>query len=309
MQVYHSIKKFSKKSNTTILTIGTFDGVHIGHQKIIEKLNQNKLNSKSALFTFFPHPRRVLNSENDLKMLTTIDEKMMLLEKFGLDLLIIEPFTNDFSDLSANDFVKNILLDKLHLKKLIIGYDHRFGKDREGNFNQLQEFGKEFGFQVEEISAQDIENVAVSSTKIRKALKEGDVEKANKYLGYNYLLTGKVVSGKGLGRKINFPTINLFVEDEHKLVPKTGVYIVKTKIDQNYVFGIMNIGFRPTVDGKHKTIEVHLLDYTGNLYSKKMQIEIIKRLREEQKFDSLEALTFQIKNDEEVARNWIEKEH
>ncbi len=309
MQVYHSIKKFSKKSNTTILTIGTFDGVHIGHQKIIEKLNQNKLNSKSALFTFFPHPRRVLNSENDLKMLTTIDEKMMLLEKFGLDLLMIEPFTNDFSDLSANDFVKNILLDKLHLKKLIIGYDHRFGKDREGNFNQLQEFGKEFGFQVEEISAQDIENVAVSSTKIRKALKEGDVEKANKYLGYNYLLTGKVVSGKGLGRKINFPTINLFVEDEHKLVPKTGVYIVKTKIDQNYVFGIMNIGFRPTVDGKHKTIEVHLLDYTGNLYSKKMQIEIIKRLREEQKFDSLEALTFQIKNDEEVARNWIEKEH
>ncbi|MEN8185683.1 MAG: bifunctional riboflavin kinase/FAD synthetase [Bacteroidota bacterium] len=305
MQVHHSIKSFAKKTYTTILTIGVFDGVHIGHQKVIETLNTNKADSSSALFTFFPHPRRVLNANNDLRMLTTIEEKIQLLEKFGLDILIIEPFTDEFSDLPPRDFVKNLLVEKLHVKKLVIGYDHRFGKDRKGDFDQLQRFSKEFGFEVEEISAQEMEDVAVSSTKIRKALEEGEIEKANKYLGYNYLLTGKVVTGIGLGRKINFPTINISIDDEQKLIPKNGVYIVRTKINQNNVFGIMNIGFRPTVDGKHKTIEVHLLDFNGNLYDEELQIEILKRLREEQKFESVEALTLQIKKDEEKARDWI----
>ncbi len=311
MKVHHSIKNFTEKKPLTILTIGTFDGVHIGHQKIIERLNQLKIpiEGKSAILTFFPHPRRLLHNNNELKMLTTIDEKIQLLEKFGLDHLIIEPFTKEFSQLTAEEFVKNVLIDHLKTKKLIIGYDHRFGKNREGDFEQLQKYSEIFDFGLEQIPVQDIDDVAVSSTKIRKALLDGDLIKANTYLGYNYLLTGEVVKGKGLGRKIKFPTINIQVDKDHKLIPKTGVYIVKTSIDKKNVFGIMNIGFRPTVNGKYQTVEVHLLDFQGNLYGKKIQIEILNRLRDEQKFNSVETLTQQIQKDELLARKWLKKQN
>ncbi|MEN8123492.1 MAG: bifunctional riboflavin kinase/FAD synthetase [Bacteroidota bacterium] len=307
MRVFHSINNFTEKKRLTVLTIGTFDGVHIGHQKIIERLNQLKeqIEGKSAILTFFPHPRRILNNKNGLKLLTTIDEKTKLLENLGLDYLIIEPFTEEFSQLSAAEFVKNILVDHLKINKLVIGYDHQFGKNREGNFEQLQKYGKLFNFELESIPAQDIDNVAISSTKIRKALNEGHILKANSYLGYNYLLTGKVVKGKGLGRKIKFPTVNIQINEDYKLIPKTGVYIVQSLVDKKSVFGIMNIGYRPTVNGKNQTIEVHLLDFQADLYGKKIQIEILNRLRDEQKFESIETLIIQIQKDELLARKWL----
>ena len=307
MEVHYSIQNFKKLGIKSILTIGTFDGVHIGHQKIIQRLcevkSQNNLNS--VILTFFPHPRSILQNDDTFKMLNTIDEKIQLLERFGLNHLVIEPFTKEFSRFTALEFVRDILVNQLHIKKLVIGYDHQFGKNREGDFEQLEKFGELYNFGVEEIPAQEIKNVSVSSTKIRKALEEGDIEKANKYLGYSYILTGDVVKGKGLGRTIHYPTINLNIEEKYKLIPKSGVYVVKTVVESKYYFGIMNIGIRPTLNGKKQTIEIHILDFTGDLYGYKIQIEVLKRLRSELKFNSLENLTKQIQEDEKIARNWM----
>ena len=309
MRVHQSVENYDHKELLSVLTIGTFDGVHIGHQKIIERLNQIKSEDfeRSMILTFYPHPRMVLDHSKDIKMLTTMDEKVYLLEKFGLDDLIIEPFTKEFSRLSALDFVRNILVNQLNIKKLVIGYDHHFGKNREGNFEQLSEYGELYDFKVEEISAQEIENVSVSSTKIRKALENGEMEKANKYLGYNYLLTGKIITGQGIGRKINFPTVNLHIAEDYKLIPKKGVYVVRANFNNKSSFGIMNIGFRPTVGGKGQTIEIHLLDFNDDLYGSNMQIEVLMRLRDEKKFESIEELAAQISKDEESARNWLMK--
>ena len=309
MRVHQSVENYDHKEHLSVLTIGTFDGVHIGHQKIIERLNQIKSKDfeRSMILTFYPHPRMVLDQSNDIKMLTTMEEKIHLLEKFGLDDLIIEPFTKAFSRLSALDFVRNILVNQLNIKKLVIGYDHHFGKNREGNFEQLSEYGELYDFKVEEISAQEIESVSVSSTKIRKAIENGDMEKANKYLGYNYLLTGKIITGQGIGRKINFPTVNLHIAEDYKLIPSKGVYIVKAHFNEKSNFGIMNIGFRPTVGGKGQTIEIHLLDFKDDLYGSTMQIEVLMRLRDEKKFESIEELATQISKDEKSARNWLMK--
>ncbi|MDY7395733.1 bifunctional riboflavin kinase/FAD synthetase [Aureibaculum sp. 2210JD6-5] len=308
MQIYRSIKQFTGEENTSIITIGTFDGVHIGHQEIIKNLIKqgSKSDLNSVILTFFPHPRMVLQQGTDLKLLTTLSEKIALLEKTGLQNLVIEPFTKEFSRLTALDFVRDILIKRLKLKKLVIGYDHHFGRNREGNFKQLQEYGSLYGFTVEEIPAQDIKDISVSSTKIRNALLEGNIKKANSFLGYEYLLTGEIVHGKGLGNKYNYPTINIHIEEPYKLIPKPGVYIVKTKLKDENLFGIMNIGFRPTVNGKHQTIEVHLLDFNENLYGETISISIAHRLRDEQKFDSLEDLFSQIKEDEKLARKLIE---
>lgn len=309
MKVHQSIANYDHKELSSVLTIGTFDGVHIGHQKIIERLNQIKKepSERSMILTFYPHPRRVLDQSNDIKMLTTIDEKIILLEKFGLDDLIIEPFTKEFSRLSALDFVRNILVNQLHIKKLVIGYDHQFGKNREGNFEQLSEYGDLYDFKVEKISAQEIDSVSVSSTKIRKAIEMGDMETANAYLGYHYLLTGKIIKGQGIGRKINYPTVNLNIEEDYKLIPKKGVYIVRTNLNKDTVNGIMNIGFRPTVGGKGQTIEIHLLDFNADLYGSSMQIEVLHRLRDEKKFENIEELAGQIASDEKSAREWLMK--
>ena len=228
-----------------------------------------------------------------------------LLERFGLDNLVVEPFTREFSRLSALEFVKDVLVNKLHVKKLVIGYDHQFGKNREGNFEQLQEYGHLYDFQVEEIPAQEIESVSVSSTKIRRAIEAGDMDTANKYLGYAYLLTGSIVRGKGLGRTINYPTVNLDIPEEFKLIPKKGVYMVRCIYEGKTLQGIMNIGYRPTVGGTGKTIEIHLLDFKGDLYGQKLRIEVLKRLRDEQKFESVEELSDQIRLDEKQARNWF----
>lgn len=305
MKVHQGIDNYRHKEQSSILTIGTFDGVHIGHQKIIETLNTIKNDGeKSMILTFFPHPRMVLDHRNDIKMLTTMEEKIQLLERYGLNELIIETFTPAFSRLSALDFVRNLLVNKLYLKKLVIGYDHQFGKNREGNFDQLTEYGELYDFSVQKISAQEVEKVSVSSTKIRRAIENGDIETANSYLGYAYLLTGEIVKGKGIGRKINFPTVNLSIKEDYKLIPKKGVYIVKARFEQS-TFGIMNIGFRPTVGGSGQTIEIHLLDFHGDLYGEKMQIEVLKRLRDEKKFESVEQLSEQISKDEKAAREWL----
>jgi len=307
VKIYHSTATFNITEKTSIVTIGTFDGVHIGHQEIIKNLvrNANSNNNKSVILTFFPHPRMVLQKGSDLKLLSTLEEKIALLEKTGLDFLIIEPFTKDFSRLTALDFVRDILIQQLKIKKLVIGYDHHFGRNREGNFEQLTEYGSVYDFEVEEIPAQDIQNIAVSSTKIRKALEEGNIEKANTYLGYEFMLTGKVVHGRGLGKQWNYPTINIHIEEPYKIIPKSGVYVVKTTINNINVFGIMNIGYRPTVDGKYQTIEVHLLDFNADLYGKNIQVQLAHRLRDEQKFNSVDELFTQIKHDESKARELI----
>jgi len=307
VKIYNSTKEFKAVEKTSVVTIGTFDGVHIGHQEIIKSLvkNAHRNEDKSVILTFYPHPRLILQKSIDLKLITTLQEKISLLEKTGLDYLIIEPFTKEFSRLTALDFVRDILVKKLKIKKLVIGYDHHFGRNREGNFEQLQEYGKVYGFEVEEIPAQDIQNISVSSTKIRKALEEGNIEKANTYLGYEFMITGKVIHGRGLGTQWNYPTMNIQLEEEYKLIPKPGVYIVKTILNNMNVFGIMNIGFRPTVGGKHQTIEVHLLDYSADLYGENIQVQLAYRLRDEQKFSSVDKLIAQIKQDEKKTRELI----
>ena len=283
----------------TIVTIGTFDGVHLGHKKILKKLveNANQINCESVVLTFFPHPQLVLNPQSNIKLLNTIEEKIDLLDKTGLNHLIIQPFDTNFSKLTAEEFVKSILVDTLNIQKIIIGYDHRFGHNRSADINDLIEFGKKFNFEVGQISVEELDEIAISSTKIRNALQEGNIDLAKNYLGYHYTFSGKVGLGKQLGRTIGFPTANVVVEEEYKLIPKTGVYIVKCEINKEIVFGMMNIGYRPTVNGKNKTIEVHLFHFDQDLYNKTITVSIIHKLREEQKFDSVELLKEQLNVD------------
>jgi riboflavin kinase/FMN adenylyltransferase len=307
----NTIQNISNFSTTekTFVTIGTFDGVHFGHQKIIEKLvlEAKKANRKSVLLTFFPHPRMVLQEDNSLELINTIEERTHLLKKIGLDYLIIHPFSVAFSRMSALAFVRDFLVNQLNISKLIIGYDHHFGKNREGNIVQLTEYSHLYGFTVEEIPAQDIDDVSVSSTKIRTALAEGNLHTANNYLGYPFMLSGTVVNGKKLGGKIGYPTANINIKETYKLIPKTGVYIVLSKIQDVNVYGMMNIGNRPTVGGSHQTIEVHFFDFNANLYHQQLTIKLLYFLRDEQKFDSIEHLMLQLKKDEQTARDFITK--
>jgi len=306
LKIVQNTSNFSVKDETYV-TIGTFDGVHFGHQKIIEKLvkEAKKANKKSVLLTFFPHPRMVLQKDTSLKLINTIEERAVLLEKTGLDYLIIHPFSKEFSKMSALEFVKDILVSQLNISKLIIGYDHHFGKNREGNITQLTEYSHVYNFKVEEIPAQDIDTVSVSSTKVRHALATGNLKTANNYLGYNFMLNGTVVNGKKLGGTIGYPTANIDIKETYKLIPKTGVYVVKSTIGGETVFGMMNIGNRPTVNGIHQTIEVHFFDFNQDLYHQNLTIELIYFLRDEQKFDGIDSLVHQLKKDEETARDYL----
>jgi len=308
LKIVQNTSNFSDKEKTYV-TIGTFDGVHFGHQKIIEKLidEAKKAGKKSVVLTFFPHPRMVLQKDVSLELINTIEERATLLEKTGLDYLIIHPFSKEFSRMTALEFVRDILVNQLNISKLIIGYDHHFGKNREGNITQLTEYSHLYDFKVEEIPAQDIDDVSVSSTKIRRALATGNLKTANNFLGYNFMLNGNVVNGKKLGGKIGYPTANIDIKESYKLIPKTGVYIVKSTIDEKTIFGIMNIGNRPTVNGNHQTIEVHFFDFNQNLYDRNLTIELIYFLRDEEKFDSVEILIQQLKKDEKTARDYIKK--
>tara|TARA_B110000902_G_scaffold148193_1_gene170890 strand:- start:3399 stop:4331 length:933 start_codon:yes stop_codon:yes gene_type:complete len=291
----------------TFVTIGTFDGVHFGHQKILEKLvsEAKAAGKKSVLLTFFPHPRMVLQKNAKIEMINTIEERSALLEKTGLDYLIIHPFSKAFSRTTALEFVRDTLVNTFNISKLIIGYDHHFGKNREGNIDQLTEYSHLYDFTVEEILAQDIDDVSVSSTKIRRALAGGNLKTANNYLGYNFMLNGLVVNGKQLGGKIGYPTANIDVQEAYKLIPKTGVYVVQSTIEDKTIFGMMNIGSRPTVDGNHQTIEVHFFDFNQDLYGKHLTISLLYFLRDERKFDAISSLVLQLKKDEETARNYI----
>lgn len=288
--------------------MGTFDGVHLGHRKILEKLTENTQNGnfESLVLTFFPHPRMVLQGQSDVKLLNTIAEKIDLLETIGIQNLIIHPFDETFSKLSAEDFVKTVLVDRFHIQKIIIGHDHRFGRNRTANIDNLIAFGKKYQFEVEQISVQEIKDVSISSTKIRNALTEGNMALANEYLGYEYFLTGTVIKGKQLGRTIGFPTANLQIEENYKLIPRNGVYVVKSIFNQKTIFGMMNIGFNPTVAGNHLAVEVHFFDFDTDLYDRKIRASMLKYLRPEQKFESVALLKEQLEKDKNAALAFIE---
>ncbi len=307
MKIFHSINEFHSDKKT-ILTLGTFDGVHIGHAAILKKLTQNTNNGEfeSTVLTFFPHPRMVLQGKSDLKLLNTINEKMELLETIGIENLIIHPFDENFAQLSAEEFVKTVLVDQLHVQKIIIGYDHRFGKNRTANIDDLITFGTQYGFEVEQISAQEINAISISSTKIRTALETGDIQLANEYLGYAYFLSGTVVKGKQLGRTIGFPTANIELEEAYKLVPKNGVYVVRAEIEGKHVFGMMNIGFNPTVQGKNRTIEAHFFNFDADIYNRHIKVSILQRIRSEKKFESVALLKTQLEKDQKEATTFIE---
>lgn len=291
------------------MTIGTFDGVHVGHRKILDRLvaiaKQQSL--RATLLTFFPHPRMVLQKDSDIKLLNTIEEKQKILSGLGLDYLIVQPFTRDFSRLSAVEFVRDILVGSLQMKTVIIGYDHRFGRNRNANIADLRNFGNTFDFEVEEIPAQEVDDVSVSSTKIRKALDQGNIETANEFLGYHYMLNGTIAKGKGLGRQLGFPTANLLISEAYKLIPKKGAYAIQSTINGKRVQGMMNIGTNPTVGGTEQSIEVHYFNLAQDLYGKKMQVEILHHLRDEQKFDSVEALKGQLAKDREKSIQLLSK--
>lgn len=293
-----------------VLTIGTFDGVHLGHQKIINQLNEvaKKTGGESVLFTFYPHPRMVIFPDSHgLQLIQTQEEKQEKLKRIGLQNMIVHPFTPNFSRISAIEFVRDFLVNQLKVKTLIIGYDHHFGKNREGDIELLKELAPVYEFEVIEIDAKEVDEVNVSSTKIRDALKEGDVELANSYLGEEFEINGKVVHGEKIGTKLGFPTANIDIESDIKLIPKQGVYASKTVLQNGETYySLLSIGERPTVDSSGKlSIETYLLDFDGNLYGDYVKIKLLKYLREEEKFDTLDELIQAMHKDEETLRNWI----
>ncbi|EKT3957573.1 bifunctional riboflavin kinase/FAD synthetase [Flavobacterium psychrophilum] len=306
MKVFYSISDF-KCEKKTVATLGTFDGVHLGHQKIISRLLNNTQNKhlESVVLTFSQHPRSVLQVESNIKLLNTNAEKIALLEKKGIDNLIIHPFDASFSELTGEDFVKNILVDQLNIKKIIIGYDHRFGKNRASDIHDLIYFGKKYHFDVEQISAKEIDEISISSTKIRKAIQDGNIKLANQYLGYNYLFAGNVIRGQQLGRTIGFPTANISIENTQKIMPKNGVYIVEGSWQGKSHQGMMNIGTKPTVDGKNTTIEVHFFNLNEDLYNLEITISVCEFIRAEVKFNSIEELKRQLQQDKIISLDYF----
>lgn len=309
MKVYTNFDELGEIKNP-VLTIGTFDGVHIGHQKIIEKIKAEaeKMNGETVLFTFFPHPRLVINpNDNSLRMIQTIEEKKEVLAKLGLDHLIIFPFTKEFSQVTAQEFIKNFLVDKLNLKVIVVGYDHRFGKGREGNIELLKRYSKEYNYKVIEIPAQEIEEVNVSSTRIRKAILSGDIETANAFLSAPFKLTGHVIKGKQLGRTIGYPTANIEILDALKVIPAIGIYVVKVFLKNgNRYRGMMSIGKNPTVTACSSIkMEVNLFDFEGDLYDQQITVQFLKYLRNEVKFESVEQLKKQLDEDKKAALDFF----
>lgn len=298
MKRFNNINEFNCKKST-IITIGTFDGVHLGHQKILKKLNIEAENNglESSVLTFFPHPRTVLNPNSSLKLINTIEERISLFKKSKIDNLIIHPFTKEFSELDSEDYVKNILVDQLKAKIVLIGYDHKFGKNRTADINNLKEYGIKYNFEVIEIKAEEINDIAISSTKIRNSIEEGDIQLTNSYLGYEFSFFGKVVKGNSIGKTLGFPTANIKIGTDLKLIPKNGVYLISTIINQKIIFGMMNIGIKPTTNENTKSIEVNLFDFNQDLYDTNITIYIKQFLREEIKFDSLNELKLQIEKD------------
>ncbi len=303
MKVYKSIEAYNNTEKSAI-TIGTFDGVHLGHNVIINQLKNaaKTIGGESVILTFFPHPRMVLYpDDNELRLLNTIDERIKLLEKSGIDHLIIHPFSKEFSRLNSTEFVRDILVGQLNVGALIIGYDHHFGRNREGSFEDLQELAPLYNFELEQIDAQSIDNVNVSSTKIRNSLNEGNIKNATQFLGYNYFIEGTIIEGNKIGRQLGFPTANLKTNEWYKLIPANGVYAVKVIVDNEKHQGMLNIGNRPTVKGTDISIEVNIFNFDADIYNKEIRIEFYDRIRDERKFDQLSALKIQLEIDKKKA--------
>ncbi|PKQ63728.1 riboflavin biosynthesis protein RibF [Labilibaculum manganireducens] len=300
MKIYTDLKDFS--AINPVVTIGTFDGVHLGHRKVIRRLQElaQKVNGETVIFTFYPHPRLVLNTEdNGLRLINTLEEKKVLLEVAGIDHLVVYPFTKEFSKLTYIEFVEKILVKQLGMKYLVVGYDHRFGHNREGKYEDLKVFADQLNFKIERQDVLNMDAINVSSTKIRNAIADGDIQMANKYLGYRFFIKGDVVNGKKLGHTIGFPTANIDPQESYKLVPKDGVYAVKVDVDDKRYLGMLNIGVRPTVNNQldNRSIEVHILDFNQDIYFKNITIHFYQRIRNEQFFASLDELKAQLAKD------------
>ena len=306
MKTIHGIENFPA-DEASIVTIGTFDGVHLGHQQILKQLidTSRKSKLKSVLLTFFPHPRMVLQPDISMRLIQTIQEREKALQKTGLDYLVIHPFSTEFSRLSADDYVKQILVEQLNVRKVVVGYDHRFGRNRTASLEDMYHYADIHEFEVIEINAEKIESTAVSSTKIRKAIDEGNIELANTYLGHSFTIEGMVIDGDKRGRELSYPTANIDLQNPHKIVPKQGVYLVKSKLKGRVVYGMMNIGTKPTFNAAMPSIEVHFLDWNGDLYGQAVQVELLKWVREERKFNTVEELQTQIQADEQYCRSSI----
>ena len=299
MKIYHNIEEFVPLKNA-VVTIGTFDGVHVGHRKIIARVKELAANTggETVLLTFFPHPRMILHPEDEsIKLINTIPEKAELLEELGVEHLIITPFSRDFSNQSAEEYIRNVLVNRIGTKTIVIGYDHRFGKDRQGGLEDLLRLGPVYGFNVVEIPEQDIHDVAVSSTRIRTALLDDHIEEANDFLGYPFFVTGTVVRGDQIGRQIGYPTANIVVSERYKLVPAGGIFAVRVRVEDHVYGGMGYIGTRPTINGLTRNIEVNIFDFDQDIYNHKIRIEFLNYIRGDMKFDSLEGLKSQIAQD------------
>jgi riboflavin kinase/FMN adenylyltransferase len=307
MKVFHHINALPEIPNA-VLTIGTFDGVHCGHQQIIATINRiaHETNGQSVILTFHPHPRLVINPDDtSLKLLNTLEEKIISLEKYGVNNLIVTPFSQQFSEMSAHDYVKDFLWKHIKPKVIVIGYDHRFGKDRKGGIHTFNELSSELNFKVEEISQQTVDDIAVSSTKVRNALAEGKAELANHLLGHPYSLTGKVVKGESLGKHLGFPTANIDVADANKLIPKAGIYATKTIFENITYNSMLYIGNRPTFKGKNQTIEVNIFDFAQDIYDKEITVALVAEIRDDIKFHTADALINQLRKDKEAAEKLL----
>jgi len=309
VKIYNSVEEFSPDFKV-VLTLGTFDGVHLGHQSIIKQLNENadKIGGESVLLTFYPHPRHVLFPDDQkLKLLTTIEERCKMLESYGLKNFIIQEFTPDFSRIKSVNFVRDVLVNKLKVHKLIIGYDHHFGRNREGNFKDLVSLSSLYSYEIERIEPQKFNDISVSSTKIRNLIKDNDIEEAKNYLGHYFCLTGRVIKGKSNGKKLGYPTSNLKIDNNWKLLPNDGVYAVIVEYDSKKFLGMMNIGFNPTFRSENRNIEVHMLDFDKEIYGEELQVSVVKKIREEKKFDSIEKLKERLQIDENNVRQLMRK--
>ena len=301
MKIYHNINEF-KAINNAVVTIGTFDGVHLGHRKIIERLKElaDECNGETVILTFFPHPRMILNPEDEsLKLINTMKEKAELLEKLGVDHLIITPFSRDFSNQSPESYIRDVLVNTIGTKKIVIGYDHRFGKDRQGNLTALQQYAPVYDYEVFEIPEQDINDVAVSSTLIREALLNGAIELANNFLGYPFYITGKVGRGDQIGRTIGYPTANIMIEETYKLIPDDGIFSAKVIIRGESYKGMAYIGSRPTINGITRNIEVNIFDFDTEIYGEEISMQFYNYVRGDVKFDGLEGLKIQLAKDKD----------
>lgn len=300
MKIHRDLNSFHAKN--PVLTIGTFDGVHLGHRKIIDRLQDlaKTINGESVIFTFDPHPRKVVApDETTLRLLTTLEEKIVLFEQSGINHLIIYPFTKEFSRLTYEEFVEIVLVGQIHTKFLVVGYDHKFGKNRQGDFEFLRKCASRFDFQIEKLDVLLMNEAHISSTKIREAIQKGDFETANAFLGYRFTLHGTVVEGQKLGRKIQFPTANVQASDPDKIIPGYGVYAVQANFRNQTFHGMLNIGSRPTINNNadNRSIEVHIFDFASDIYGEQIELVFFKKLREEQKFSSIEILKDQLAKD------------